>query len=83
MHETLMGKFVKRHKLEAAGTPLKISKVSVLETVNHTASSQIDVGFAAAATLKQGPEGKEDQSVAGFELQYRVCNIACHCCLQD
>ena len=51
MLETLMEKFVKRQELEAPGTPLKISKVNLLETVNHVAASQIDVGFAAAATL--------------------------------
>ena len=51
-----MGKFVKRLEHEAAGTPLKIPKVNVVEKVNHVAASQIGVGFPAAAT-----EGKEGQ----------------------
>ena len=38
MLETLMGKFVKIQELEAAGMPLKISKVSILETGNHVAA---------------------------------------------
>ena len=53
MLETLMGKSVNRQECEAAGPPLKISKVSVLETVYHVPTSQIDVGFAAAATLSR------------------------------
>ena len=48
-----MGKFVKRQELEAAGTPLKIPKVNLLETVSHMAASQIDMGFVAAATLSR------------------------------
>ena len=44
-----MGKFIKRQELQAAGIPLKISEVSVMETVNHVAVLQIDFGFAAAA----------------------------------
>ena len=54
-----MGKFVKRQELEAAGMLLKISKVSVLETVIHVAASQIDVRFAAAATLSRALKEKK------------------------
>ena len=83
MVEILMGKFVKRQELEAACTPLKISKINVLETVNHVATSQIDVGFAASSNSKQRPEGKEGQLFAGFGIQERLYNNACHYCLQD
>ena len=48
-----MWKYVKRQVLETAGTTLKISKVNILEAVNHVAASQIDIGFAAAATLSR------------------------------
>ena len=51
--QTLMGIFVKRQELEAAGTPLKISKVNVLLTVNHVTASQMDARFVAAATLNR------------------------------
>ena len=41
------------------GTLLKISKVDVLETVNHVVASQIDVGFAAASTLSRALKEKK------------------------
>ena len=56
-----MGKFVKGQELEAAGTPLKISKINVLETVDHVAASLSDVGFAAAATLSGALKEKVSQ----------------------
>ena len=69
-----MGKFVKRQELEAAGTPLKISKVSVLETVNHVAASQTDVGFAAPATLSRALKEKKVSQVHTLELM-KECAI--------
>ena len=38
---------------------LKISMVNVLETINHVAASEIDVGFAAAATLSRALKEKK------------------------
>ena len=69
-----MGKFVKRQELEAAGTPLKMSKVYVLETVNHMAASQIDVGFAAAATLSRALKEKKVIQLQCLELR-KECAI--------
>ena len=54
-----MGKFVRRQELEAADTPLKVSMVSVLETVNHVAVSQIVVAFATAANLSRALKEKK------------------------
>ena len=49
--ETLLGKFVKKKNLDAADTAYKISKVDVLSINHQVTASQVDVGFAAAATL--------------------------------
>ena len=77
-----MGNFLKRQEHEAAGTQWKISKVNVLETVNHVDASQIDVRFAAAATLSRAlKEKKVSQLQTG--IQERMCNNTCHYCLQD
>ena len=73
MIETLMGKFVKR-QLETAGTPLKISKVNVLETVNHVAASQIVVGFAASATLSRALKEKKVSQLQALEFR-KECTI--------
>ena len=64
-----MGKFVKRQELKGAGTPLKISKVSVLETVNHVAASQIDIVFAAAATLSRAQKERKVSQLQGLEFR--------------
>ena len=68
MLETLMGNFVKKQELEAVGTPLRISKNNVLETVKHVATSQIDVRFSAAATLSRILKKKVSQLQA---LEFR------------
>ena len=81
--ETLMGKFVKRQELEAAGTPLKISKVSVLKTLNHVAISQIDVGFDAAVTLSRALKEKKVSQLQALEFRKECAINACHYCLQD
>ena len=74
MLKILMGKFVKTLELEAAGIPLKISKVNVLETVNHVAASQIDVGFAAAATLSRALKEKKVIQLQALEFR-KECTI--------
>ena len=63
-----MGKFVKTQELEAVDTPLKISKVNVLAIENHVAASDIDVGFAAAATVSKPLKEKISQLQ---ELEFR------------
>ena len=64
-----MGKFVKRSELWGAGTPLKISTVSLLETVIHVAASQIDVGFAAAATVSRVLKEKKVSQLQALEFR--------------
>ena len=49
--QTLMGKFVKRQELEAADSPSKIAKLNVSHAVSHVAPADIDIGFAAKATV--------------------------------
>ena len=68
MLETLRGKFVKTQGLEAADTLLKISKVNVLAIENHVAASDIDIGFAAAATVSKALKEKISQLQA---LEFR------------
>ena len=64
-----MEKFVKRQECEAAGFPLKISKLNVMETINHVAVSQIDVGFAAAATLSRALKEQKVSQLQALEFR--------------
>ena len=68
MLETLIGKFVKTQEPEAADTPLKISKVNFVVIENHVAASDIDVRFAAAATVSKALKEKISQLQA---LEFR------------
>ena len=49
--ETLMQKITKHSELQAANSPAKIVTLNVLETGIHLATADIDVGFAATASL--------------------------------
>ena len=49
--ETLMQKFIKQSEFHGANSPAKIAKLNVLEMGIHFATADIDVGFAARATL--------------------------------
>ena len=60
--------------MKLPSTPLKISKVSVQETVYHVAASQIHVGFAAAATLSRVLKEKEVSQLQDLELR-KQCAI--------
>ena len=46
-----MQKFIKYSELQAANSPAKIAKLNVLETGIHLATADIDVEYAATATL--------------------------------
>ena len=46
-----MQKFIKQSGLQAANSPAKIANLNVLETGIHLATADIDVGYAATATL--------------------------------
>ena len=47
----LMHKFLKKSVLDSADTIYKISNLDVLDKKNHKTAAEIDVGFAAKATL--------------------------------
>ena len=57
--EILLQKFIKQSELQVANSPAKIAKLNVLETSNHLAIADIDVGFAATATLTKALKEKK------------------------
>ena len=57
--ETLMQKFIKQSEIQAANCPVKIAKLNVMETGIHVAHSDVDVGFAATATLTKAYKEKK------------------------
>ena len=64
--QTLMGEFVKR-QLEAADSPYNIAKLNVSHAASHVAPSDIDIGFAAKATVDKALREKVSQlQVLGF-----------------
>ena len=56
-----MGKFVKRQELEAADSPYKIAKLNVSHAASHVVPSDIDIGFAAKATVDKALREKVSQ----------------------
>ena len=57
--ETLMQKFIKQSEMQAANSAVKIAKLNVMETSIHLAPSDVDVGFAATATLSKVTKEKK------------------------
>ena len=57
--ETLMQKFIKQSSLQAENSPAKFAKLKVLETGIHLTAADIDVGFAATATLTKALKEKK------------------------
>ncbi len=74
MLETLMGRFVKRQELESADTPWKLCQIKVLETSTHVVPSEINVGFAAAASLRKALKDKKVSQLQGLEFR-KECAI--------
>ena len=56
-----MGKLVKRQELEAADSPYKIAKLNASHAASHVAPSDIDIGFAAKATVDKALREKVSQ----------------------
>ena len=56
--ETLMQKFIKESEFQVANNLAKIAKLNALETGIHLATADIDVGFAATATLTKALKEK-------------------------
>ena len=51
--ETLMQKFIKQSEMQVANSAVKIAKLNVMETSIHLVPFDVDVQFAAAATLSK------------------------------
>ena len=72
--QTLMGKFVKREELEAADSPYKIAKLNVSHTASHVTPSEIDIGFAAKATVDKALRGKRISQLQVLEFR-KECEV--------
>ena len=57
--DTLKHKFIKQSELQVAKSPTKITKLNVLERGIHFATADIDIGFAATATLTKALKEKK------------------------
>ena len=64
-----MQKFIKQSELQAVNSPAKISKLNVLETGIHLATADIDVRFAATATLTKALKEKELSQLQIYEFK--------------
>ena len=72
--QTLMGKFVKRQELEAADSPYKIVKLNVSHAASHVAPSDIDIGFAAKATVDKALREKKVSQLQVLEFR-KECEV--------
>ena len=70
---TLMHKFIKQSELQAANSPAKIAKLKVLETGIHLATADIDVAFAATATLTKALKEKKLCQLQMYEYKKQCC----------
>ena len=73
--ETLMQKFIKQGEMQAANSAVKIAKLNVMETSIHLAPSDVDVGFAAAATLSKVTKEKKLSQRQVFEFKKECCTM--------
>ena len=72
--QTLMGKFVKREELEAANSPYKIAKLNVSHAASHVTPSEIDIGFAAKATVDKALREKRISQLQVLEFR-KECEV--------
>ena len=78
--ENLMQKFIKQSELQAANSSSKVAKLNVLVTGIHLETADIDVGFAAAATLTKVLKEKKPKSAKNVRAQERMlCNVGNNC----
>ena len=64
-----MQRFIKQSELEAANTPSKIARLDVTEAALYVKTADIDIGFAAAATVTKLSTEKK---ISDFQvLEYR------------
>ena len=72
--QTLMGKFVKREELEAADSSYKIAKLNVSHAASHVTPSEIDIGFAAKATVDKALRKKRISQLQVLEFR-KECEV--------
>ena len=70
-----MQKFIKQSEMQAANSAVKIAKLNVMETSIHLAPSDVDVGFAAAATLSKVTKEKKLSQRQVFEFKKECCTM--------
>ena len=71
--ETLMQKFIKQSELQAANSPAQNAKLNVLETGIHLATADIDVRFAATATITKALKEKKLSQLQMYEFKKECC----------
>ena len=59
--------------MQTANSPVKVAKLNIMETGIHVAPSDVDVGFAATATLTKANKGKKLNKCQGFEFKKECC----------
>ena len=65
---------MKRQELEAAESPYKIAKLNVSHAASHVAPSDIDIGFAAKATVDKALREKQVSQLQVLEFR-KECDV--------
>ena len=73
--ETLMQKFIKQTELQEASTPAKIARLNVMNTGIHAPTDNVDVGFAARATLTNAIKEKTVSKRQVLEFKKECCTM--------
>ena len=73
-----MHKFVKKSVLDLADTMYKIANLDVLDKQNHKAAAEIDVDFAANATLANLVKNKAVSERGILESEWSVTEFISH-----
>ena len=68
-----MHKFIKQSELQAANSPAKITKLNASETGIHLATADVDVGFAATATLTKALKEKKLSQLQMYKFKKECC----------
>ena len=74
----LIYKFVKKSVLDSADTMYKIANLDVLDKKNHKAAAEIDVGFAAKATITNLVKKKTVSERGILELRMECTKFISH-----
>ena len=70
----LMQRFIKQSELEAANTPSKIARLDVTEAALYVKTADIDIGFAAAATVTKLSTEKKISDLQVLEYR-KECGV--------